>query len=87
MRMRVRSLAPLSGLRIQHCCELQCVCQQGSDLVLLYLWRRPEAAVLIQPLAWELPYATAVALKTKNQPPQKKIVLEGRVLKHTFQMM
>ena len=37
MRMQVRSLASLSGLRIQHCCEL---------------WCRPAAAALIQPLAW-----------------------------------
>ena len=38
------------------------------DPVLLWLWRRPAAAALIQPLAWELPYASGVALKkqTKN---------------------
>ena len=24
MRMQVESLAPVSGLRIRHCCELQC---------------------------------------------------------------
>ena len=27
------------------------------------LWCRPAATVLIRPLAWELPYATGVALK------------------------
>ena len=31
---------------------------------LLWLWHRPGAAALIQPLAWELPYATGVALKS-----------------------
>ena len=37
----------------------------GLAPMLLWLWRRPAAAVLIWPLVWELPYATGV-------PPQKK---------------
>ena len=37
--------------------------RRGSDLALLWLWRRPAAAPLIQPLAWELPYAAGVTLK------------------------
>ena len=37
--------------------------KRGSDPELLGLWHRPAAAALIQPLAWELPYATAVVLK------------------------
>ena len=53
MRMQVQSLASLSELRIQHCREL---------------WCRPAATVLIQPLAWELPYATGEDLKR----PKKK---------------
>ena len=36
------------------------------ELLLLWLWYRPAAEVLIGPLAWELPYATGVALKKKN---------------------
>ena len=41
--------------------------RQGSDPALLWLWRRPAATALIQPLAWKPPYATASALeKTKN---------------------
>ena len=44
--------ASLSGLRIRRCCEL---------------WCRPAAAALIQPLAWELPYATGMALKRKKK--------------------
>ena len=51
MRMRIRSLAYLSGLRIQCCYELWC-------------W--PEARALIGPLDWEPPYATGVALKSKQ---------------------
>ena len=55
--MRVRSLASLSGLRIQRCCEL---------------WCRLEAAAPIQLLDWEPPYAAGVALKTikKQKIPQ-----------------
>ena len=37
------------------------------DLALLWLWHGPAAAALIQPLAWELPYATGVALKRKKK--------------------
>ena len=35
----------------------------GSDPTLLWLWRRLAAAALIRPLAWELPYTLAAALK------------------------
>ena len=35
------------------------------------LWRKPAAAALIQPLAWELPYAAHVALKSKNEKEKK----------------
>ena len=37
----------------------------SSDLVLLWLWYRPAAAVLIRPLAWELPNAAGAAVKRK----------------------
>ena len=40
--------------------------QWVKDLALLWLWCRPAAAALIRPLAWELPYAAGVALKSKN---------------------
>ena len=35
----------------------------GSGPTLLWLWCRPAATALIQPLAWELPSAAGVALK------------------------
>ena len=35
----------------------------GLDLALLWLWRRLAAVAPVVPLAWELPYATGVALK------------------------
>ena len=43
-------------------------CRRGSDLELLWLWRRPAATAPIQSLAWESPYAVGVAL----QRPKKK---------------
>ena len=38
-------------------------CRHGSDHALLWLWHRPVAIPLIQPLAWELPYTMGVAKK------------------------
>ena len=60
MRLWVQSLASLSGLRIRRCREL---------------WRRSAAVALIQPLAWEFPYAAGAALKSKNKK-QKKTCLD-----------
>ena len=37
-----------------------------TQIVLLWLWRRPAAAPPIQPLVWELPYASGMALKRKK---------------------
>ena len=47
-------------------------CRHSSDLALLWLWRRPKAAALIRPLAWELPYAMGVALKRQKDKKRKK---------------
>ena len=44
----------------------------GSDLVLLWLWCRSAAVVLIQPLAWEPPYAMGTALKDQKKKKKKK---------------
>ena len=44
--------------------------RRGSDLALLWLW--PAATALIRPLAWEPPYAMAVALKRQKQNKTKK---------------
>ena len=38
-----------------------------SDLGLLWLWCKLEVVALIWPLAWEPPYATGTALKSKQQ--------------------
>ena len=45
----------------------------GSDLVLLWLWRRPEAIAPIRPLAWEPPFAAGAALKGQNTKIKIKI--------------
>ena len=37
------------------------------DPALLWLWHRLAAAVVIRPLAWELPYAIGAALKKKRK--------------------
>ena len=36
-------------------------CRRGSDPALLWLWHRLAATALIQPLAWEPPYAAGAA--------------------------
>ena len=41
-------------------------CGLDHMLLLLWLWFRPAVAAWIQPLAWELPYATGAALKSKK---------------------
>ena len=45
----------------------------GSDLALLWLWHSPAAAAPIQPLAWELPYATGAAIKRFFKIIKKKL--------------
>ena len=47
--------------------------RQGSDPVLPWLWHRPTAVALIQPLAWELPYAKGAALKSQKKKDIKDI--------------
>ena len=56
--------------------------RHGLDMALLWLWCRPVATALIQPLVWEAPYAVGAALKrqkkaqnqkTNNQPPKKPL--------------
>ena len=66
MRLRVRSLASLSGLRTRQCCGLGVGRRCGSDPVLLWLWCRPAALAPTGPLAWEPPYATGMALISKQ---------------------
>ena len=39
----------------------------SSDPAFLWLWCRPSAEAPIRPLAWELPHAAGVALKSKKK--------------------
>ena len=45
--------------------------QWVKDLALLWLWCRPAAVAPIGLLAWDAPYATGVALKSKNKQKTK----------------
>ena len=45
--------------------------QWVKDPVLLWLWCRPAAVAPIRPLAWEPPYASGVALRSKNKNKNK----------------
>ena len=52
----------------------------GLDLALVWLWHRPAAVALIQPLGWEeLPYGAGMALKSKKKQAnkQKQLRLSG----------
>ena len=55
------------------------------DPELLWLWHKPEAAAPIQPLAWELSYATGVAIKRKrkkerNQRSEEVVHIQKQML-------
>ena len=51
-------------------------CRYSLDPVLLWLWSRLASTALIQPLAWELPYAVGAALKKDKK--KKKELIEGK---------
>ena len=51
-------------------CGVGCRC--GSDPTLLWLWRRPVAVALIQPLAWESSYAASAVLKSQKKKKSKR---------------
>ena len=44
----------------------------GSDLALLWLWRRLAAVAPILPLAWEPPYAAGAAVKRQKDKRKKE---------------
>ena len=46
--------------------------RHSSGPELLWLWYRPAATDLIQPLAWNPPYAVGAALKEKKKKKKKK---------------
>ena len=46
--------------------------RRGSDPELPWLWCRSVATALIQPLAWEPPYAVGAAQEKSKRPKKKK---------------
>ena len=84
MSMQVRSLASLSGLRIQHCHSCGVGLRRGSDLALLWLWCRPAVAAPIPPLAEELLYVTGEAVK-RNQKNKNQKAQKGRHFLHGYE--
>ena len=63
LRIRVRSLALISGLRIRRCCELGCRSQTPLRSGIAVSVVQAAAVAPIQPIAWELQYAASAALK------------------------
>ena len=68
MRTRVRSLALFSVLRIWYCLKLWF--SHRCSLEPTLLWCRLAVTAPIQPLAWELPYASGGG--TKRQKTNKR---------------
>ena len=46
--------------------------QWVKDPELLWLWCRPEAIALIEPLAWEPPYSASAALKRQKEKKKER---------------
>ena len=55
--------------------------RRSSDRALLWLWSRLATVALIRRLAWELPYAMSMALKSKKKKEKKERKEEKRNLK------
>ena len=77
MRMRVQSLASLSGSGIRRCCESPCSSQLRLRSRMLRPWCRPVATTaLIRPLAWEPPWlgsgSPKIDIKTKKKKKKSK---------------
>ena len=73
MRLQVRSLPLLSGLRSGIAVSCGVGCRLGLDPVLLWLWHRPAATAPNRPLAWESPYATGAALEKAKRQKQTEV--------------
>ena len=70
--MWIPFLASLSGWGSGLAMSSGVVRRCGSNPVLLCLWGGPAAVALIQPLAWELPYATGAVLKKKKKKKEAR---------------
>jgi len=63
----------VKGSSIATSCGISHRCSSDPAWLWLWLWCRPAAAAPIRPLAWELPYASGVALKSKLKTKTKNI--------------
>ena len=75
MKLGVRSLTWLSGLRIRVAVSCGVGCRHGSDPELLWLWCRPAAIAPIRPLAWEPPHASGAAQEMAKRLKKKEILI------------
>jgi len=66
-RIWLVSMRTLVWSGIWCCHECSVGHRYSSDPALLWLWQRPAAIALIWLLAWELPYASGVALKRQKK--------------------
>ena len=74
MRLRVRSLASLGGLRILRCHELWCRSKMQLRSGVLWLWHKPAVVAPIRPLAWQFLYAAGADLKRQKDKKSKDTV-------------
>ena len=71
MRLWVRPLALLSGVRLWRAMRCGVGCRRSWDPALLWLWHRPVATALMRPLAWESPYAAGAAIEKAEKTKSK----------------
>ena len=57
-----------------------------STQIWLWLWHRPTAVAPIQPLAWEIPYTTDMALKSRTNKKNLDSNLDHYLLWNTGQV-
>ena len=76
--MQVQSLASVSGLGIQHCCELWCRLKMQLRSCIAVAVVYAAAIALIRPVAWEFLYAPGVALKRRKKNLSQMRRVEGR---------
>ena len=58
--------------------------QLGSGIAVIWHWCRLAAVSLIQPLAWETPYAMGVALKKKKK--KNRVAASGIIQKQPIEV-
>ena len=73
MRLRVLSLALLSGLGSGIAVSWGVGCRCGWDPTLLWLRHRPAATAPIRPLAWEPPYVMEAALEMAKKTKKNSL--------------